>query len=55
LKAFETFRASFVGFANELSNTQQYNCHKLNLFNVGRPIPNDTPSVNAVIKEVLAN
>jgi hypothetical protein len=55
LKAFETFRASFVGFANELSNTQQYNCHKLNLFNVGRPIPNDTPSVNAVVKEVLAN
>jgi len=45
LKAFETFRASYVGFANELSNTQMYNCHKLNIFNVGRPIPNDSADV----------
>ena len=32
-----------------------YNCHKLNLFNVGRPIPNDEPQVNPVIESVLAN
>lgn len=55
LKAFETFRASFVGFANELSNTQVYNCHKLNLFNVGRPIPLGDSDVKAVITNVLAN
>ena len=55
LKAFETFRASFVGFANELSNTQMYNCHKLNLFNVGRPISNETPDIKNTIKEVMFN
>ena len=37
--ALETFRAPIVGFANEgKSMTQMFNCHKLNKFNVGRPI-----------------
>ena len=32
-----------------------YNCHKLNLFNVGRPIQNDEADVNAAIQDVLNN
>lgn len=39
ITALETFRAPMVGFANEgKSMTQMFNCHKLNKFNVGRPI-----------------
>ena len=35
LAAIEKFKAPIIGYANELSHTQVFNCHKLYKYNVG--------------------
>ena len=58
LAALEKFRAPIIGFANEdLSQTQVFNCHKLQKFNVGKPLSledfnHDDPSETLLINTI---
>ena len=56
LTALEKFRAPIVGFANEeLSQTQEFNCHKLNVFSVGKPIQLEVFDKNGTVFVDIAN